>query len=135
VEIPVQKWLEGFPWSAVEQLHECGAAVKTEPTAPRPGTHTRARALWEAWRFHPMELRRALMLCREACQLAPFAGDNAATFTRVAIAVAAPVEAALEAEFQPVWRGYVARFVAGTLSPAELDAVLATFSRFPAATK
>lgn len=125
MNLPVQRWLEPFPWAAVEANNAAICQHKSALHKPTSEGYQPARARWEAARGEAQTLFDALELCRECHRLAPFCFYNGNTFAGIARAMIHPLLQDLAAPTAFVLRSTVGHYVAGTIGQDELEQVLA----------
>lgn len=125
MSLPVQRWLEPFPWAAVEANNAAICQHKSALHKPTSEGYIPAQARWESARGQELELLAALDICRECHRLAPFCFYNGNTFAGIARAMIHPLLQQLDAPTAFVFRSTVGHYVAGTIGQDELEQVLA----------
>jgi hypothetical protein len=124
VNIPVQRWLEPFSWSAVTDNNAAICQAKSALHKPTSEGHEPARHLWENARTRKTSLIAALDICRECHRLAPFCSYNGNTFAGIARALIYPLLEQLDAPTSLIVRNAVGHYVAGTIGRLEMEQVV-----------
>ena len=117
-------WLDGFPWEKVLTTNQAQCQLQNTQTTPNPKCYDGVKAEWEKRFGQDMSLEKALDLCRQCEQKAPFVFSNTSTFSQIARGVVEDLVKHLPSVEAHIVRNTAAHYVTGTVSKKELFDIL-----------
>jgi hypothetical protein len=119
-----RRWLSELPWERVQGLNHSQCQLQNTQPTPNRGSYDAVRQLWEAAHGQPMSLVKALDLCKESHDKAPFVFSNGRTFCLVANAMLEDLVKSLPPVEGHIVRTTAANYVSGRVRKRELLQIL-----------
>lgn len=117
-------WLHDFHWEKVLTLNQAQCQLQNTQMTPNPKSYDQVKGLWEQRAIERMPLEKALDLCRECEQKAPFVFSNTSTFSQVGKALVEELVKGLPSLEAHIVRNTVVRYVSGNVTRKELFDIL-----------
>lgn len=117
-------WLSEMAWQRILQLNSSQCQLQNTQPTPNRDTYEAVRERWESLLQQPMSLVKALDLCKEAHDKAPFVFSNSTTFCLAAKTMVDEIAKDLPAVEGHILRNTAANYVSGRVTKRELMEIL-----------
>lgn len=119
-------WLKEFTWERVVNFNQSQCQLQNTQSA-NSDSHEAARQIWEARFAQPMSLVKALDLCKQSHDEAPFVFSSSSTFCMVAKAMVETLARDLPPVEAHIVRTTTAHYVSGRVTKRELISILRVY--------
>src|SRR2546423_3773307 len=117
-------WLSDISWDKLQSLNLSQCELQSTQPTPNRDCYDAVRQAWDAAHNQPMSLGKALDLCKESHDKAPFVFSNSSTFCLVAKTMIEDLVKSLPAVEAHIVRGTATNYVAGRVRKRELLEIL-----------
>jgi len=120
-------WLGELAWQKVLEFNNAQCQLQNTQPTPNRDAYEGVRQRWETLLRQPMSLVKALDLCKEAHDKAPFVFSNSSTFCLVAKAMVEEIAKDLPPVEGHIVRNTASNYVSGRITKRELIDILRTY--------
>ena len=117
-------WLGELRWDKVESFNQSQCQLQNTQPTPNRDSYDAVRKSWDAASAQPMSLMKALELCKDSHDKAPFVFSNSSTFCLVAKTMLEELVKNLPPVEAHIVRSTAANYVSGRVRKRELLDIL-----------